>query len=323
MLATIKRVANRLLRLFHFRLRTLFILMTLVAAGVSWTTLTLQRFRRQEEAIAWILKESGPEDITFDYQLDKQGKRLPGGGVAPPPSLLGRWFGQQWQIEVVGVQTLLSRRPRSGSVIHSYTFTLLNLDDRELEMLRAFPKLRWLHLSKQRLTNTGLEHIGKLKSLESLKFQRSSGITNAGLAHLAALNHLTELVLENCEISDAALVHLAGMKQLSTVSFESCKIDGSGLRNLPLNKIRSLNLRSTELTDANVAWIASMERLEYLSLISTPITDRGATQLKSLAALRKLFVGGTQVTEQGLAQLRHDLPNCTVSWFASAPSAKH
>jgi hypothetical protein len=280
MIATSYYTGFRLRRCLRFRLRTLFILMTLVAAGVVWTKLTCERLRKQEEAVAWIEKQNGY--ITYDFAVDKLGQPRPN-GAPPGPRWVRKFFGPQWGVDVVGIQGTpvpRNQRPRTTNFV-----ARLNFDDNELKIIETFPKLKWLFLYGQHaISNVGLAHLGKLKQLEGLRLE---AIPIDGFP----------------SISDAGLAHLAKLPKLSQVDFTGCALDGSGLRHLPLGQIRYLNLTRTQVTDANLVWIAQMEQLEALGLAETKITDKGLAQLQGLAQLFALDLRGTAVTDEGLAHL--------------------
>lgn len=69
------------------------------------------------------------------------------------------------------------------------------------------------------------------------------------------------------------------------------------------DKISSLDLARTKVTDKGLAAIAGMKNLTELHLENTAITDAGLDQLKGLAALEYLNLYGTKVTDAGLPKL--------------------
>jgi len=69
------------------------------------------------------------------------------------------------------------------------------------------------------------------------------------------------------------------------------------------DKISSLDLARTKVTDAGLAKIAAMKNLTELHLENTGISDAGLDHLKGLAALEYLNLYGTKVTDAGLPKL--------------------
>ncbi len=73
---------------------------------------------------------------------------------------------------------------------------------------------------------------------------------------------------------------------------------------LPLaDKITSLDLARTQITDAGLAKIAGMKNLAELHLENTAISDAGLDHLKGLSALQYLNLYNTKVTDAGLPKL--------------------
>ena len=69
------------------------------------------------------------------------------------------------------------------------------------------------------------------------------------------------------------------------------------------DKIASLDLARTKVTDKGLAAIAGMKNLTELHLENTSVTDAGLDHLKCLAALEYLNLYGTKVTDAGLPKL--------------------
>ena len=68
-------------------------------------------------------------------------------------------------------------------------------DDDGCRQLPRFAQLRILNLSACQITDAGLEPIGGLPSLTSLKIDFNKGVTDAGLTHFASLDRLSFLSL--------------------------------------------------------------------------------------------------------------------------------
>ncbi|HEV3167877.1 MAG TPA: hypothetical protein VGZ22_28000 [Isosphaeraceae bacterium] len=73
------------------------------------------------------------------------------------------------------------------------------------------------------------------------------------------------------------------------------------LHDLP--ELRSLALPATEITNAGLAQVATLEHLESLQLENTQIGDEGLQHLKDLSNLTHLIIGETRVTEAGLGTI--------------------
>lgn len=69
------------------------------------------------------------------------------------------------------------------------------------------------------------------------------------------------------------------------------------------DKVASLDLARTKVTDAGLAKVAAMKNLQELHLENTGIGDAGLDHLKGLASLEYLNLYGTKVTDAGIAKL--------------------
>jgi len=162
-------------------------------------------------------------------------------------------------------------------------------DDEAAALLTRFPKLRQLRVSQSQISDQGLEHLAKLKSLAILDLSENSQIFDGGLQHLSGMRQLTSLNLWRVNITDSGVEHLAG-----------------------LTNLESLNLDNTQLSDSGLQHLSRMTKLEFLHLGSTFISDAGLSQLEPLTALEELRVTRTGVSEAGVATLREKLPDTKI-----------
>jgi hypothetical protein len=76
------------------------------------------------------------------------------------------------------------------------------------------------------------------------------------------------------------------------------------LRDLPaMPNLRGINLYGTNVTDADLAWLAKCPQLEVINLSATSISDRGLRQLAELPRLRRLAVDSSRITDAGCQTL--------------------
>jgi hypothetical protein len=203
---------------FQYSLRSLFVLTTLVAIGMSCLTVTMQTMqgqRRQHEAAAAIEKI--------------------GGQVTSEPTWLGKLLRDDSLVRVTSVALLP----------HSVT-------DAGLVHLQGLSQLHKLELEHTKITDTGLLHLQGLSQLQYLDLSHAE-VTDAGLVHLQGLSQLHELQLGSTKVTDSGLVHLQGLSQLHKLGLEHTKITDTGLLHLQgLSQLQHLWLNYTKVTDEGV-----------------------------------------------------------------------
>lgn len=216
------------------------------------------------------------------------------------------------------------------------------LDDRALQALAGFHRLRFLTIEEQ-----------------GLRRERGTGgsqFTEAGLAVLAQLHSLEFLRLSCVEINDASLEHLVGLPNLREVHLSRTPVSLAGTiafaRRKPATSVRTFNMSASvknqaysivvdpaneslqlggyvdePLLQGVTAWpslkrlkievlscqdhgllpIADLHELESLNLGSgRQLTDAGLVHLEKLSNLRELSLRGCrQISDAGLIHLVH------------------
>ena len=190
-----------------------------------------------------------------------------------------------------------------GNDLRSMFLVIPGLDDRSLAYLSDLPRLWRLEIRGKiiaskgqekyvpNITDNGLEHIGKIKSLVELSLL-GIPVTDTGLWHLSGLVNLEYLELENTRITDAGLVHLSEM-----------------------NKLGTLELTGAAITDSGLAQLFELSNLEVLGLYRTQITARGVTEIlksKALPNLESLDLRETMVTKVDVVRSQAERPELTI-----------
>ena len=154
--------------------------------------------------------------------------------------------------------------------------------------LEGFPRLEFVSLQYEAITDEGLRHLCSKPGLGMLDLYGTS-ISDEGLQHLPQLAGLSIVTLPE-QIGDAGLAHLKGMKSLTTVYLPGCdRITIEGLRTL-----------------------ASLPSLFELQLTNTQLNDEDVLVLAGSTTLKKLHLRGTEVTQDGIDRLRQALPACWI-----------
>ena len=111
----------------------------------------------------------------------------------------------------------------------------------------------------------------------------------AGELSKADFDQITELDLNNTQITDIDLREMAKLKNLT-----------------------SLNLGRTQITDASLKKVARLKNLTVLSLYQTKITDAGLKEVAEMKQLAILRLKNNKLTNAGVAHLQKALPKCKI-----------
>lgn len=182
-------------RWFQFSLRTLLIIVTILAVGPGgWLIYEQNQARRQKESAA---------------QLRKVGAEV----YATP-----RWL---W--------TLLE--PDSPGTVVGVGLRYRKFSDVDLIPLSSLAELIWLDLNDTPVGDNGLVHLAGLRRLKRLRLDETQ-VTDAGLCHLSGLKELEQLNLYKTQISDAGLANLAVLTNLEELNLQRTQVTDEGVANL-------------------------------------------------------------------------------------------
>ena len=228
-------------RRFQFSLRTLLVLVVVVALPFSWSAAEMKGAREQREAAKRIEKAGGEAwydyHVTFDDQQHVH--QICPQANAPGWVLLRRSLGDDFFNDVVVVEVQDDR------------FT-----DSDLEHVQKLTRLTYLLLDTEKVTDAGLQGLEGLAQLQELVIV-GPPVTDVGLQHLEGLSRITRLVLnptEVTDVTDSGLKHLACLKRLQDLDLGYAEVTDTGLENLSgLSHLQRLNLKNTQVTTAGIA----------------------------------------------------------------------
>ena len=165
-----------------------FLALVLVISG--WLGFFVRSGRIQRDAVAAISRAGGQVWYEWEYQ---DGKYYMGEFHCPWP---------KWLVDHVGVDYL-------GNVIR-VDFTQRG-SDADLAHVGNLGRLEELVLIDSPVTDSGLAHLRRSTTLESLYLTGGARISDSGLAHLKGLTRLQVLSLMGTAVTDAGLAHLNGL----------------------------------------------------------------------------------------------------------------
>ena len=192
------------------------------------------------------------------------------------------------------------------------------ITDTGLESLASLP-LEHLILSSCAITNMGMVTISKFP-LKTLDISYCRLVTDTGIRLLRNVRTLMNLNIRGCrDITDISM-SIIGNLRLEQLSISSCRrITDHGLTYLS-NRIHTLDISYTSITDQGMLHLSNMIRLRSLHLnYCAHVTDKGLEYLSivtSPSITHLSICGSINITNSGLRHLKSlpiyhvDISNC-------------
>lgn len=219
------------------------------------------------------------------------------------------------------------------------------LTDASLHALSSLPRLEELSIPGAPITDAGLAHLKKIRTLRSLELGDaggfngvpnqvaikgpglshlaelpdlwrfefySSGMTGEAFRHLGTLRQLTDLKLAGDAITDDDLRFLASLTNLESFEIAAPRIDGSGFQHLRgLTKLqRVCILQSPRFSDAAIPFLAQLPALETVMIYGTRVTASGLEGFRAAPRLRQM--GLLPAVPGDTKRLKQALPRCGI-----------
>ncbi|MGO9109399.1 MAG: hypothetical protein ACLP9L_09210, partial [Thermoguttaceae bacterium] len=180
---------------FRFSIRSLLVLVVVVALPFSWLAVEMKEARRQHQSVEEVTTCGGM--TCYDYQSN---------GVGHPeydrplsePQLLLRWFGTDFFHPVVWV---------SFSVGDLDGTRMTRISEKELSCLDGLVNLKVLDLQQQPIGNGSLAYLRNLSQLEKLDLTGTL-VTDAGMEHVNRMRQLEDVDLRFTQITEEGVKNL-------------------------------------------------------------------------------------------------------------------
>jgi hypothetical protein len=251
------KVEERPRRWLRYRLRSAFLLVTLVAIAAAWVGTHVRRCHREEQAIEQLL--SSKNGITLDILYASPFDRTIG-LQSPEQHRFGRsesWTvntfrcGPAWLTRLLGVDifktvTFLQcagapGRPNTvryggdrGQPIRVIQREFASgIHDEDMPLIGHLVHLRQLTLTTSAVTNKGLAELKPLKRLQML-YLKNTAVTDNGLAVLAELPDLQELDLDSTDVTDKCVLALSACNKLKKLTLTRTLVSESAIESLQL-----------------------------------------------------------------------------------------
>jgi Leucine-rich repeat (LRR) protein len=197
------------------------------------------------------------------------------------------------------------------------------ITDEGMAAVKGWQKLKRVNLRGTKITDTTLEHLANVMTLEALDVGFAQ-ITDVGLDRLTSLPNLKELMIGGNKLTDTGLQALRQLPSLTSLSLGGMQRTDSGLWSISLTELgldtittlkelRELRLDGMPVTARWLEKLKVLNKLERLSLQGCKrVGDEAVPLLAPWPTLRVLDVKGTAMTEKGLADLRRAKTNAQI-----------
>jgi hypothetical protein len=169
------------------------------------------------------------------------------------------------------------------------------------------PSVTTLHLDGPRVTDGDLLLLTNNEHITSILIDNCD-ITEKGLNPLTSMQNLIQLRLRT-RLTDAAIPFIMKMTQLQFLNLPQADFTDDGIQILSSHsEIQLLRIGGKRLSNKSLESIATMQSLSFLHLIGVPVDDQGLPALYAMEQLQSLYLDETDVTDEGLVKLLVKLP---------------
>ena len=159
------------------------------------------------------------------------------------------------------------------------------------------------------LLSASLLHAQEDKALaEAVAKVNATGASLAPISAGAMTYRFTALNVAK-EFGDSGLAPLGPLAdKISSLDLARTKVTDAGLAGLAgMKNLTELHLENTGIGDAGLDHVKGLTGLEYLNLYGTKVTDTGLAKLSGLTKLKSLYLWQSTVTKNGVAALKKSL----------------
>ena len=189
----------------------------------------------------------------------------------------------------------------------------MQLTDREIVRATKVPmiveELKSLDVSRSTVTDEGVRLLGHFTALTHIDLSALQ-INGAGIEGLESLGNLRELALASTQMgSSTGWERLGRLSQVETLNLTSTNITDADVSSLvTMTGLKELNISNTALTDAALNQFAKLENLEILRMEGTRLINgagfKAFVQSKRKPGLRCLYASSTPLSREGLSNVK-------------------
>jgi len=175
--------------------------------------------------------------------------------------------------------------------------------DAELEIVRNFPSLHTLDLTKCKVSKVALTHLKSSRTLKRLVL-RDAKIESGGLEALAGIAGLAGLDLHSAQFDGRELTHLVKLTALETLDLSAWELEPEQLAILAECKsLRTIDLNCDKLDRKSLSMIAGLAKLEKLGIHSNCSVDE-LKALRKHPTLRRVALRGANMDDRAIEILQ-------------------
>lgn len=305
---------------FSWRRTAAFVTVTgaVVGGGASYVSIPLVRHHEACESLA----AAGVEVVTWgQFFGDRVQQRLEGLGIVREEPFWVRWHREYVPIvtalRIDGKRVDAAKLAVLGHLRDDNLLVELSNPDPENQILRELakvPSIGFLNILfpapedellplGEPLSDEAFSHIAEMKGLISLKLFNAR-FSAKGLQSLVGKVNLESLHLNFCDAHDDVLNVATMFEKLETLILRQTQITDRGLQSLRrLEHLDRLALNLSFVRGEGLAHVAALPTLTYLDLQGSPIQDDALAHLASAPFLSELDLSATQITGRGLRYL--------------------
>jgi hypothetical protein len=293
----------------RWSLRTMLVVVGLVAAGCGWFVSARNRIKIEKPLIAAIERARG------SVWVDRFG-----------PDWLELVGADPWRRRVVGADLGQGNDARTERLLQRlaklphFQYLFVNVDHWTPGMSSAVGKMRQLRTltieidaAEKSLGETLAEILADKRELRGLRIDLSGWsdhnpeqTSRELLVAIGKLTQLESLTLGPNKIASESLPHLAGLTNLKSLTLQSVVLDPYDparkpclLSDLPaLPHLEAIDLDRSDVDDRDLACLARLPRLKFLDLVGTLVSPAGLAKLAPSESLRELTIGIEMVTAE-------------------------
>jgi len=197
--------------------------------------------------------------------------------------------------------------------LHDLNLFGTNISDRGVQHIAKIKTLRSLNIGATQISDEAIEQLSSLVDLEVFRFCATK-ITDKGFQSLARLRNIRQLDVSDIPVSEKSFRLIGSLPKLESIDLGGVKVtarDIEDLRSAPC--LRHIILFRSELNDAELHALSELKGVRTLQLSRNPFTNNGVAYLGKMTNLINVsMLECPNVSPGAVAQLKKRIPGCQI-----------